>query len=230
MGRVPFRTTGEKALRSVYSLLSSRNSLNWPSPSHRPISAPWISPFYGWVSRRLAMYKSLSSANLLPLSLYFTAFPSSFLLFLMCLPSPLFVLYPLSLKWFLFPLAHPFPFTQNGISSLHCKKRLAVSPSPGGMSLTTLPWPEKMELFPAKESLVSHIPAGDVKNANLFLQCICFLFPFPVYLSSFVCISCIFPPFPSDPDSFRQCGVIKNAYRKNPPWLNRFMWGLRGTG
>ncbi len=38
---------------------------------------------------------------------------------------------------------------------VHCKKRLALSPSPAGMSLT-------------KHSLVSNIPAGDGKTANLF--------------------------------------------------------------
>jgi hypothetical protein len=31
--------------------------------------------------------------------------------------------------------------------------------------------PGKMKLFPARESLVSGIPAGDGKTANLFLQC-----------------------------------------------------------
>jgi hypothetical protein len=36
------------------------------------------------------------------------------------------------------------------------------------MSLT---WPEIIKLFPARESLVSDIPAGDGKNENLFLQC-----------------------------------------------------------
>ncbi len=35
----------------------------------------------------------------------------------------------------------------------------------------TLPGRE-FELFPARESLVSDIPAGDGKIANLFLQCI----------------------------------------------------------
>jgi hypothetical protein len=31
--------------------------------------------------------------------------------------------------------------------------------------------PGKMKLFPARKSLVSGIPAGDGKTANLFLQC-----------------------------------------------------------
>ncbi len=39
------------------------------------------------------------------------------------------------------------------VSTLHCKKRLAISPS---------------KLFPARESLVSDIPVGDGKTANLF--------------------------------------------------------------
>jgi hypothetical protein len=36
----------------------------------------------------------------------------------------------------------------------------------------TLPGREKLWLFPSWESLVSDIPAGDGKTANLFLQCI----------------------------------------------------------
>jgi hypothetical protein len=40
-------------------------------------------------------------------------------------------------------------------SSLHCKK--------------------KVYLFPARESLVSDVPAGDGKTADIFLQCICLL-------------------------------------------------------
>jgi hypothetical protein len=33
------------------------------------------------------------------------------------------------------------------------------------------PWRGIIKLFPARESLVSDIPAGDGKTANLFLQC-----------------------------------------------------------
>jgi hypothetical protein len=40
------------------------------------------------------------------------------------------------------------------------QKRLSIFPSPAGMSLT--------KLFPARESLVSDIPAGDGKIINLF--------------------------------------------------------------
>jgi hypothetical protein len=40
--------------------------------------------------------------------------------------------------------------------TVHCKKRLAVFPSPAGMSLS------------ARESLVSNILAGDEKTANFF--------------------------------------------------------------
>ncbi len=36
------------------------------------------------------------------------------------------------------------------------------------MSLTKLPWPGIIKLFPARESLVSDIPAGNGKNDNLF--------------------------------------------------------------
>jgi hypothetical protein len=51
-------------------------------------------------------------------------------------------------------------------------KKVIVSPSPAGMSLTKLsPWAETIKLFPPRESLVSGIPAGDGKNNKLFLQC-----------------------------------------------------------
>jgi hypothetical protein len=58
---------------------------------------------------------------------------------------------------------------------VHCKKGLAISPSsPAGMSLTKLFLGGNNDviykLFPARESLVSDIPAGDGKIANLFLQ------------------------------------------------------------
>jgi hypothetical protein len=52
---------------------------------------------------------------------------------------------------------------------VHCKKRLATFPSPAAMSLTA-PWARI--LFPARESLVSDIPAGDGNVCNLFLQCV----------------------------------------------------------
>ncbi len=54
---------------------------------------------------------------------------------------------------------------------IHCIKGLAVFPSPAGMSLTKLSLMGNNLLFPAKESLISDIPAGDGKTANLFLQC-----------------------------------------------------------
>jgi hypothetical protein len=40
------------------------------------------------------------------------------------------------------------------------------------MSLTKLSLAGKIKLFPARESLVNDIPAGDRKTANIFLQCI----------------------------------------------------------
>ncbi len=54
--------------------------------------------------------------------------------------------------------------------SVHCKKRLAVFPPPG-CHLPNSPWPGRIKLFPARESLVCDITAGDGKLANLFLQC-----------------------------------------------------------
>jgi len=38
-------------------------------------------------------------------------------------------------------------------------------------ALTKLSWPGINKVFPARESLVSDIPAGDGKNYNLFFQC-----------------------------------------------------------
>jgi hypothetical protein len=51
---------------------------------------------------------------------------------------------------------------------LNCKKRLGIFPFPAGMSPTKL---SQIKLFPARESLVSDILAGDGKMNNLFLQC-----------------------------------------------------------
>ncbi len=46
-----------------------------------------------------------------------------------------------------------------------------IFPSPAGMSLTKLSlWPGIIKLFPSKESLVGHIPAGDGKIDNLFYR------------------------------------------------------------
>jgi hypothetical protein len=49
-----------------------------------------------------------------------------------------------------------------------------IFPSPAGMSLTKLSlggnYDVIYKLFPSRESLVSDIPAGDGKMANLFLQ------------------------------------------------------------
>ncbi len=56
-------------------------------------------------------------------------------------------------------------------SYIHCKKRLAVFPSPAGCHLPNCPWPGILNLFPTRKSFVGDIPAGDGKTANLFLQC-----------------------------------------------------------
>ncbi len=56
---------------------------------------------------------------------------------------------------------------------IHCKKRLAVFPVHSrDVTNQTLPGREYLNYSPARESLVSDIPAGDGKTANLFLQCI----------------------------------------------------------
>ncbi len=55
--------------------------------------------------------------------------------------------------------------------STHCKKGERFSrPQPGCHWLNSL-WAGIIELFPSRESLISDIPAGDGKMANLFLQC-----------------------------------------------------------
>ncbi len=54
------------------------------------------------------------------------------------------------------------------ITTHHCKKRLAVFPSPAGMSLTKLSLDGNDLFFPGPDSLVSDIPAEDRKMANLF--------------------------------------------------------------
>ncbi len=58
----------------------------------------------------------------------------------------------------------------------HCKKRLAIFPSPPGMSVAKLSWAGMIKLFPPRESLATDITSGDGKTANFFLQCI--LLPF----------------------------------------------------
>jgi hypothetical protein len=61
------------------------------------------------------------------------------------------------------------PMTTNSSRILHCKKRLAILPSPARMSLTKLSLaPGIIKFFPARDSLVSDIPAGDGKIAKLF--------------------------------------------------------------
>jgi hypothetical protein len=43
-------------------------------------------------------------------------------------------------------------------------------PQPG-YHYPSSPWPGIIKLFPARESLISDIPAGDGKNYNLLIQC-----------------------------------------------------------
>jgi hypothetical protein len=50
----------------------------------------------------------------------------------------------------------------------HCKKRFGIFPSTDGMSLTKLPLAGNNLIFPARESLVSDIPAGNGKIDNFF--------------------------------------------------------------
>jgi hypothetical protein len=55
--------------------------------------------------------------------------------------------------------------------NLHCIKRYQFfRPYPGCHKLIS-PWPVIIKLYPARESLVSDIPAREGKIGNLFLQC-----------------------------------------------------------
>ncbi len=53
---------------------------------------------------------------------------------------------------------------------IHCKKGWRFSRPQPGCHLPNSPWPEKIYLFPARESLVCDIPAGDGKIGKLLLQ------------------------------------------------------------
>jgi hypothetical protein len=56
---------------------------------------------------------------------------------------------------------------------VHCKQRLYIFFRPqAGCHLPNSPRPEIIKFFPAIESCVIDIPAGDGKIDNLFLQCI----------------------------------------------------------
>ncbi len=52
------------------------------------------------------------------------------------------------------------------------KKGLRFSRPQPGCHLPNSPWAGVIKFFPARESLVSDIPAGNGKTDNLFLQCI----------------------------------------------------------
>ncbi len=55
--------------------------------------------------------------------------------------------------------------------TVHGKKGSRFFRPQTGCHLPNFPWPEKIYLFPARESWVSDIPAEDGKISNLFLQC-----------------------------------------------------------
>ncbi len=70
------------------------------------------------------------------------------------------------------PLASHPSLTYSHPSLRGIIKRLAIFLSPAGMSPTKLFLAgNNLIIIPTRESLVSGIPAGDGKNANLFLQC-----------------------------------------------------------
>jgi hypothetical protein len=71
-------------------------------------------------------------------------------------------------------LSDPDPSTQwNQVEyvSYTVKKGLGFSHFQPGCHQPNSPWSGKIKLFPARESLVSDIPAGDGKIKKNFLQC-----------------------------------------------------------
>ncbi len=75
------------------------------------------------------------------------------------------------------------------LTCLHTvKKGYWFSRPQPGCHLPNPPWAGIIKLFPARESLVSDIPAGDGKIANLFLQCI-IVFAGLVKINAFVVLS-----------------------------------------
>jgi hypothetical protein len=84
----------------------------------------------------------------------------------------------------------------------HTVKRISTSRPQPGCHWSNSPWPKKIKLFLARESLVSDIPAWDVKIENLFLQCSeksdvlnrIFCSKSPLYT---VCTQTSIPPFQS---------------------------------
>ncbi len=69
------------------------------------------------------------------------------------------------------------PPAMDGAYRYTVKKGLAVFPSPAGMSFTKFSLDgDNLIISGQRESLVSDIPAGDGKTANLFLQCTLLIF------------------------------------------------------
>jgi hypothetical protein len=56
---------------------------------------------------------------------------------------------------------------------MHCKKGYWFSRLRPGCHLPNSPWPGIIKFFPARESLVSDIPAGDGKTAHFFYSVFC---------------------------------------------------------
>ncbi len=92
--------------------------------------------------------------------------------------------------------------------TIHCKKRLAVFPSPAGMSLTKLSLADITLIIPAKESLVSDIPAGNGQTANLFSQC---RHSRSINNISILFIGAVFPCFP--PTCTANEGPVRIQYK-----------------
>jgi hypothetical protein len=85
--------------------------------------------------------------------------------------------FSLKYEYFLQFLASQFAFPIHPLQTIRCANTLAKKvsdfPVPSRMSPTklSLAGNNLITVFPARESLVSDIPAGDAKIANLFIQC-----------------------------------------------------------
>jgi hypothetical protein len=115
---------------------------------------------------------------------------------------------------------------------MHCKKRLSIFPSPADVTNQTLRGGEKFNLD--RESLVSDIPAGDRKIANLFLQCVVVsavvsLYDRPMKIFAFLRQTCIkigLAQKMSDPKcciSAKEIKVYLNKHKVGPSFYLLFV-------
>jgi hypothetical protein len=72
---------------------------------------------------------------------------------------------------YFYSLSTPFASVSTGATPLYTVKRLAIFPSPVGISLNKLSLVRNNLIIPSQGELVSDIPTRDGKIADLFLQC-----------------------------------------------------------